>query len=67
MKSDFPSKDCLFGIVKVAKNVDPDISVYSGYGTGFDSSSEFSLPHGSVSMDKSYSFCSSYELICVYS
>ena len=67
MKSNFTLKDCFFVIVKVANNVDPDISVYSDYGTGFDLRSEFSLPHGSVSVDKSYSFCSSYELICVYS
>ena len=41
-------KDCLFGGVKLAKNVDPDKCVYIGYGIGFDSHSKFSLPDGSV-------------------
>ena len=44
----FISKDCLFGGVKLAKNADPDKYVYSGYGTGFDSRSEFSLPDSSM-------------------
>ena len=46
--SDFTLKDCLFGGVKLAKNVDPDKYMYSGYGTGFNSRSEFSLPNVSV-------------------
>ena len=33
--------------VEVAKNADPGKYVYSGYGTGFDSRSEFSLRDGS--------------------
>ena len=33
----FKDKDCLFGGVKLAKNVDPDNYVYSGYSIGFDS------------------------------
>ena len=32
----------------LAKNADPDKDVYSGYGIGFDSRSEFSLPDGSM-------------------
>ena len=43
--------DCLFGGVKLAKNADPDKNVYLGYGTGFDSHSEFSLPDGSVGIN----------------
>ena len=38
--SDFTLKHCLFGGVKLAANADRDKYVYSGYGTGFDSSSE---------------------------
>ena len=34
--------------MKLTKNYDPDKYVYGGYGTGFDSRSEFSLPDGSV-------------------
>ena len=30
----------LFGGIQLAKNVDPDKYVYSGYGNGFDSHSE---------------------------
>ena len=33
----------LFGDVKLAKSTDSYKYVYSGYGTGFDSRSEFSL------------------------
>ena len=45
---DFTLKDCLFGGVKLAENADLDKYIYSGYGTGFDLHSEFSLPDGSV-------------------
>ena len=38
----------LFGAVQITKNADPDKSVYTDYGTGFDSCSEFSLPDGSA-------------------
>ena len=58
LNSDFTLKDCLFGIVKLAKDADADKYVYSCGVVGFDSCSEFSLPGGS-----DY-FCSSYELIC---
>ena len=50
---DFTLKDCLFGGVKLAKNVDPDklvyiLVIYTGCGIGFDLRSEFSLPDGSA-------------------
>ena len=48
LNSDFTLKDCLFRGVKLAKNADPDKYIYSRYGIGFDSSSEFSLSNGSV-------------------
>ena len=32
----------------ISENAHPDENVYSGYGIGFDSCSEFSLPDGSV-------------------
>ena len=47
---DFTLKDCLLGAVKLTKNNDPDKYAYTGYGIGFDSHSEFSLPD--VSMGK---------------
>ena len=48
-------KDCLFGGLKLAKNIDLiqindlDKYLYTNYGIGFDSGSEFSLPDGSAS------------------
>ena len=42
----FTLDNCLFISVKLAKNADPDKYKYSGYGIGFDSHSEFSLPDG---------------------
>ena len=42
----FTLDNCLFRSVKLAKNADPDKYKYSGYGIGFDSHSEFSLPDG---------------------
>ena len=38
---DFPLYNCLFGAVKLAKNVNLDKYGYSGYGTGFVALSEF--------------------------
>ena len=38
----------MFGGVKLSKNADPDKYLYSGYGIGFNSCSEFSLPDGSM-------------------
>ena len=46
--TDFDLKDCLFGSVKLTKNADTDKYKLSGYGIGFDSHSEFSLPDGSM-------------------
>ena len=46
--SDFISKDCLFGDVKLPKNADPDKQLYSGYSNEFDSCSEYSLLEGSI-------------------
>ena len=42
--TDFILGNCLFGSVKLTKNADVDKYKYSGYGIGFDSCSEFSLP-----------------------
>ena len=47
-KFQFYFKNCFFGGVKLAENAELDKSGYSGYGTAFDSSSEFSLPDGSM-------------------
>ena len=47
-KSVFALKGYLFGGVKLAKNADPVKYVYTGYGIGFDSRSEFSLPDVSL-------------------
>ena len=40
---DFTLKDCLFGAVKLTKNVDTDKYKYSSYDIGFDLQSVFSL------------------------
>ena len=48
LNADFTLKDCLFGAVKITKNAGPDKYVYTAYGTGFDSRSEFPLPDGSM-------------------
>ena len=42
LNSGFTLKDCFFGAVMLTKNADPDIYVYTGYGIGFNSCSEFS-------------------------
>ena len=39
-------QNCLFGAVKLTKNLDIDKYKYSGYGIGFDSSGTFSDPSG---------------------
>ena len=46
LDTDFTLANWLFGSVKLTKNADPDKYKYSGYGIGFDSRSEFSLPDG---------------------
>ena len=38
----------MFGGVKLTKNADPDKYSYSGYGIGFDTRGQYSLPAGSV-------------------
>ena len=38
----------LFGGVKLTKNADPNKYSYSGYGTGFYTCGQYSLPDGSV-------------------
>ena len=48
LNTGFTLKDCLFGAVKITKNVDFYKCVYTGYGIGFDSRSEFSLPDASM-------------------
>ena len=40
--TNFPLHNCLFGAMKLTKNVNPDKYGYSGYGTGFEALSEFS-------------------------
>ena len=48
LDSDFTLKDSLFGGFKLAKNADPNKYIYTGYGIGFNSHSEFSLHDGSM-------------------
>ena len=51
-------KDCLFGSVKLTKNVNPDTYKYSGYSIGFDSFSEFSFTD--ESMGENFSICGAH-------
>ena len=45
--SDYPTlKNCLFGSVKLTKNLDIDKYKYSGYGIAFDRKGEFSFGNG---------------------
>ena len=46
LNKDFTFDNSLFGLVKLTTNTDPDKCGYSGCGTGFDTSSKFSLPDG---------------------
>ena len=46
LNTDFTLKNCLFGSVKLLKNVDPDKYKYSDYGIGFNSRSELSFTDG---------------------
>ena len=39
--------NCLFGAIKLTKNVDHEKYAYSGYGIGFNARSQFSLRDGS--------------------
>ena len=45
---DSNTEGCLFGGVMLTKNADPDKYSYSGFGIGFDSRGQYSLPNGSV-------------------
>ena len=63
-KSVFALKGYLFGGVKLAKNADPVKYVYTGYGIGFDSRSEFH--YLTLVWVKCHYFCSGYELIGAY-
>ena len=65
LNTDFTLKDCLFGSVKLTKNVDPDKYKYSDYGIGFDSHSEFVLSHGNMGKN-AIIFGANMELICAY-
>ena len=60
LNTDFTLSNCLFGSVKLTKNAYLDKYKYSGYGIGFNSRSEFSLPDDS--MRKMLLFWGSYEL-----
>ena len=51
LNTDFTVEGCLFGVVKFTKIADPEKYVYSGYGVGFDTQIEYSLPDGSVGKD----------------
>ena len=46
--TDFTLGGCLFGGVKLTKSADSDKYSYSGYGIGFDTRIEYSLPDSSV-------------------
>ena len=43
--AEFTLKHCLFGVVKLTKNTNPNKYFYPGYGTRFDSRSLFSTPN----------------------
>ena len=60
LNTNFTLSNCLFGSVKLTKNVYLDKCKYSGYGIGFNSRSEFSLPDDS--MRKMLLFWGSYRL-----
>ena len=44
LNKDFTLDNSFFGLVKLTTNADPDKCGYSGYGIGFDTRSQFSLP-----------------------
>ena len=49
MNTCFTLSNCLFGFVKLTKNLDPDKYKYSGYDIGYGSRSEFSLTESRLS------------------
>ena len=56
LHTDFILKECLFGAVKLTKNVDPDKYCYSGYGIGFDSQSLFLISNFDFGKDVGVKF-----------
>ena len=48
LNTDFPLNNYFFRSIKLNKITEPDKYVYSGYGTGFNSRSGFSLIEGSL-------------------
>ena len=48
LNTDFTLGNSLFGSVKLTENADPDKYMYTCYGIGFNSRSEFSYPESSV-------------------
>ena len=46
LSTDFKLGNCLFGDVKLTENADPDKYRYSGYGIGYDATSQFSWADG---------------------
>ena len=45
MLAEFTLKDCLFGVVKLTENANPNKCSYSGYEIGFDSHTPFLIPN----------------------
>ena len=48
LNTDLILKNCLFGSVKLTKNIDPDKYKCSGYNEGFESRSEFLFTDGNL-------------------
>ena len=48
INTDFTSKNCWYGFVKLTKNADPEKYKYIVYGIGFASRWEFSFKSGSM-------------------
>ena len=48
LNPDFTLGGSLFGGIKLTKKADPDKHSYSGFGIGFDTREQYSLPDGSV-------------------
>ena len=48
LNTDFTLRGSLFGGIKLTKKADPDKHSYSGFGIGFDTREQYSLPDGSV-------------------
>ena len=45
LNTDFTLKNCFLRAFSLTKNADTDNYKYSGYGTGFDSKSRFTIPN----------------------